>query len=92
MRAPTPELTPEQHEVLADIAEQGVHVVHVPGDGPGGPSYSYTVGLWDSFEQPEIVVFGMPEDVAQVLLDALGVDASEGRRFPAGDRVVVLMF
>jgi hypothetical protein len=86
VRAPTSELTPEQHEVLADVAEQGVHLVHVPGDGPGGPSYSYTVGLWESFEQPEVVVFGMPEDVAQDLLEALADDASEGKRFQAGER------
>jgi hypothetical protein len=70
VRAPSPDLTPEQQEVLADVAEQGVHVVHVPRDGGQGPSYSYTVGLWESFQQPEVVVFGMPEDVAQDLLQA----------------------
>ncbi len=86
MRAPSPDLTPEQQEVLADVDEQGVHVVHVPRDGGEGPSYSYTVGLWESFQQPEVVVFGMPEDVAQDLLDALADDASEGRVFQAGER------
>jgi hypothetical protein len=86
VRAPSPDLTPEQQEVLADVAEQGVHVVHVPRDGGQGPSYSYTVGLWESFQQPEVVVFGMPEDVAQDLLDAVADDASEGRTVQAGDR------
>lgn len=86
VRAPSPDLTPEQQEVLADVAEQGVHVVHVPRDGGQGPSYSYTVGLWESFQQPEVVVFGMPEDVAQDLLDAVADDASEGRALQAGDR------
>ena len=65
VRAPSPDLTPEQQEVLADVAEQGVHVVHVPRDGGQGPSYSYTIGMWESFQQPEVVVFGMPEDVGR---------------------------
>ncbi len=86
VRAPTTDLTPEQQEVLVDVAEQGVHVVHVPRNGSEGPSYSYTVGLWESFQQPEVVVFGMPEDVAQDLLDTLADDASEGRVFQAGER------
>jgi hypothetical protein len=47
MREPAADHTPEQQQLLADIAENGVHVVHVP-ETDEQPEYSYTVGLWET--------------------------------------------
>jgi Domain of unknown function (DUF4262) len=84
MREPAADHTPEQQQLLADIAESGVHIAHVEDDD--GDSYSYTVGLWASFEQPEVIVFGMPEDVARDLLDTVADEAAEDRKFRAGEK------
>jgi hypothetical protein len=84
-----PTLPERLAQVLADIEEYGLHIVHVledDADPTGEPRFSYTVGLWHSFEQPEVVVFGLPEDVAHELLNEIADEAAEGRRFVAGTR------
>lgn len=78
-------MTPAELKVLSDIDETGVHVVHVEGED-GKPGFSYTVGLWYSFEQPEVIVFGLPEQVAAELFDAIADEASEDKKFRDGER------
>ncbi|MEZ6036168.1 MAG: DUF4262 domain-containing protein [Planctomycetota bacterium] len=85
MSEPAEELSPELKKALADIHEHGVHIAHVEG-GPGEPCYSYTVGLWHSFEHPEVIVFGLEDVVARELLDALTDELDEGKTFVAGGR------
>ncbi len=80
MREPSDGLSPEEKKVLSDVAEEGVHIVHVPVTDDG-PSFSATIGLWYQFEQPELIVFGLPEEVAEELLNAVADAADEGKRF-----------
>jgi hypothetical protein len=84
MRQLTDDLTPPERKALTDIDEAGLHIVHVPGDD--GPGYSFTIGLWHSFDQPEVIVFGLPEEVAHELLNALADEAAEDRKFLDGQR------
>lgn len=85
MRASTDDLTPADRKILEDVEESGLHVVTVAGEG-GRPGYSFTVGLWESFGQPEVVVFGLPQEIAHELLELLADEADEGHRFLAGTR------
>jgi hypothetical protein len=80
MRERTDDLPPPDAKLFDDIDEYGVHIVHVPEDDDD-PAYSFTVGLWHSFEQPEVVVFGLPEPVAHELLNSLADECSEDRKF-----------
>ncbi len=85
MREPAADQTLPQKQLLEDVAENGLHVVHVPATDEL-PEYSYSVGMWHSFEQPEVVVFGLPKEVADELLNALADDAAEGKTFLAGSK------
>lgn len=85
MRARTHDLQPEQRRVLDDVEAHGLHIVHVPGDDDA-PGYSFTIGLWHSFEQPEVILFGLDPEVAQDLLDAIADEASEDRKYLDGTR------
>ena len=85
MRARTDDLSPPDRKLLDDVDEYGVHIVHVPEDDEG-PGFSFTVGLWHNFEQPEVIVFGLPEPVAHELLNALADAADEGQKFLADQR------
>ena len=84
MREFTDDLTPDEKKVLQDVAEQGVHIVHMPGEGDG-PAFSFTVGLYYQFQQPEVIAFGLPEEVAEQLLNALTDEADDGKRFLHGE-------
>lgn len=85
MRELTDDLAPDEMKILQDVAEQGVHVVHVPMDGDG-PGYSFTIGLWHHYQQPEVVVFGLPDDVTIELLNVLADEADDGKRFRGGEK------
>ena len=85
MRTPDDSTTPQQRAVLDEIASNGVHIAHEDRSGEQ-PEYSYTVGMWHSFEQPEVIVIGLPRDVAQDLLDNVADEADGGRRFAAGEQ------
>ena len=82
MRQANDQMSADQLRVLADIDEHGVHLVHVAEDG-GRPGYSFTIGMPYSFDAPEVIVFGLPQDIAQDLLDAVVDEAADGTRLVA---------
>lgn len=82
MREADASMPPSELRVLADIDEHGVHIVHVPEDAHG-PGHSFTIGMPYSFDHPELIVFGMPPEIAQDLLNAVADEAADGTRFAA---------
>lgn len=85
MRAPEPTHTAAQRQLLAEVTESGLHVVHHAGDDEL-PAYATTVGLWENFGQPEVVVFGLPPEVGEELLQAIADQNDEGVTFLPGSR------
>ena len=81
------DLSPAEQKVLQDaakdIAEQGVHIVHVPSS-QDGPGFSASIGLWFHYEHPEVIVFGMSDEEAEDLLNAVADAADEGTSFKPG--------
>ena len=63
MREITDDLTDAGRELLQDVADHKANVMHVTDDA-GVPKFSYTVGLWHHFEQPEVIVFGLDVEAA----------------------------
>jgi hypothetical protein len=75
--------TPEdEHDrkLLSDIEKYGWHVVHVNED-PQGPSFSFSVGFYYNFQQPEILVMGLRQEVAYEFLKIAYVRAAAGLSF-----------
>ena len=57
----TPEMTDQIKQALerarADIEKFGWHLVMVPG-ADNKPGFVYTLGLWENYGHPEVIVFG----------------------------------
>jgi len=85
VRALTDDLTEAGREVLQNIADNKAHVMHVTDDA-GAPKFSYTVGLWHHFEQPEVIVFGLDLAAADELLQRVVEECVGGARFAHGDK------
>lgn len=68
----------------ADIAAYGWHCLSVhPCAGEEGAPYTYTVGLTESFQHPELMLFGLGSGIShQILSDCVRL-IREGRRFVA---------
>ena len=75
-----------QEDARADavIARHGWLVQAVLGDGRRRPDLAYTVGLW-GLGHPELVVFGLPADTAQPVLNDLGERVRAGTTLRARD-------
>lgn len=62
-----------ERKVIADVEQYGWHCLHVLG-GEDTPQFSYTIGLQYTWSHPELIVVGLPPDVAHGIL-GLMVDA-----------------
>lgn len=51
-----------------------------------GPGFAYTVGFTE-MDHPEFIIFSLPMDTAQALLNALGERVRVGEKFQGGDRL-----
>jgi len=65
--------TASEQKVIDDIAAYGWHCVHIVADD-SGPAYSFTIGAWHSYRQPELLIMGLPHDPARQIL-ALAIEA-----------------
>jgi hypothetical protein len=79
------ELAPDEAKLLDDIEKHSCHILHVTSNEIL-PGWSYTIGLCEIFQQPEIIVVGLKTDTAQFLLNEvasrmrLGLKIREGLR------------
>jgi hypothetical protein len=69
--------------VRADIARHGWHVALVPPEA-GTPGWALSIGLFERFGHPELVVFGPDLAVLGRLVNHLGAWVRDGAHFEAG--------
>jgi Domain of unknown function (DUF4262) len=72
-----------EKKLLADIKKTGWHVINVPAD-EAGPSFSYSIGLYETFGHPEIIIVGLKGEVAHGLINRIGEAVREGKKFSSG--------
>ena len=68
---------------LTDIKEHGLHVIHVLEDDKG-PSFTYSVGLYHNYQHPEIIMIGLKQDLAHILINNIGHDVKHGQAYKSG--------
>jgi hypothetical protein len=68
--------TPEEHaahdiaaekKIISDVEQYGFHVAQVHGDGYS-PGFSYTIGLFKTYGYPELICFGLNQDLLHSVL------------------------
>ncbi len=69
--------------LLADVAQSGFHVVEAAPDQ--GPPHASTVGLFRSWDHPEVAVFGRAPEVLRAAVARIGERVRKGERFDHGD-------
>lgn len=75
-----------ERKVLRNVEEFGWHCtsVYEPEESDSdGPPFSYSVGLYQSFQQPEFIIFGLDSEVAHSII---GICAN---KFSAGESIVL---
>ena len=78
-------MTDAERKFQEIIAEHGWHVMQVRNrEDETGPTFSYSTGLWKNFKHPELIIFGLSEELEHVMINNAGYDIKTGvRRFSA---------
>jgi len=80
---PTPRDDSDER-VLENVRRHGCHIIHVGADDKG-PGWSYSIGLFHSFAQPEVMLFGLPWSTAEGIINGLSARMNAKQSFAHGD-------
>jgi hypothetical protein len=70
--------------LLLRLERHGWFVMKV-GAGDGAPAFAYSLGLFENFNHPEIILFGLDLETMHTLINDVGELVRSGQRFAAGD-------
>lgn len=73
-------------QIRAHIDKFGIAISTVEETGMW-PNYAYTIGMVQSFDQPELICFGLPANIVGASLNTVADMARDGKVFTNGDRV-----
>jgi hypothetical protein len=68
--------------IIRNVRKHGCHIV---GIVDGEPPYTFSIGLFLNYGQPEIVVFGLDGSDAAAFINDIRDRAAKGQRYVAGD-------
>ena len=67
-------------QLLDDVAEYGWHVLNVL-DQADAPGWAYSIGLYQNFAHPEVIVFGQDIDLMHSMINTIGAGVRSGKTF-----------
>jgi hypothetical protein len=76
--------TPDNIRDVIDEYGWWVGLIQEDGEAPG---FAYTIGLYEKFGHPEIIIFGLAPDSMHGILNHCGDMIRDGKRFPVGESV-----
>jgi hypothetical protein len=80
-----PDVEDERDEIiLRNVRKYGCHIVDILCS-EDGPQYAFSVGLYLSYGQPELVIFGLEGREAAGVINEVCERMAAGRKFAAGD-------
>ncbi len=59
--------TATERRIISDVGKYGFHIVTVLGDGYS-PTFAYTIGLYKTYGYPELICFGLNQDLLHSVL------------------------
>ncbi len=73
-----------QNQQISDHVQRfGWHCLHVFPTGEGGDHFTYSIGFGESYDAPEVLVFGVERDKAHALLSQCAQMLREGHTIVA---------
>ena len=75
-------LDANDRKFIKNVEKYGWTVMNIK-DEPGKTGWSYTVGLFEHYSHPEVIIFGMEVDNRHRILNWIGDNAKKGNTFTA---------
>ncbi len=73
-----------EKKALDDIREFGHHVMLV-GAGEDIPEFAYSIGLFETYGHPEVIILGLKFELAHVLINNIAYDIKNGKRWVSNE-------
>jgi hypothetical protein len=71
----------DERRVIEDVRQYGWHIVGVEEDQEG-PAFAYSIGIYHTLKQPEIIVFGLSDiKLMWQIINGIGDDMRKGKTF-----------
>ena len=70
----------DDDKLLADVKDYGWHVIKILEKNET-PGWAFSIGLYKNFNHPEVVVFGLNDEVAHFLINEIGDEIRAGKKF-----------
>jgi hypothetical protein len=77
-----------EQTVLHNIETYGFTIMHVRESRNSNsidPGFSYSIGLYKTFQLPEILIVGLDQELRHTLIDNISIDYQEGLPLKVGD-------
>ena len=73
-------IPPSKQKIIDDIQQYGWHVIKVTEDDLG-PGFGYSVGFFETFAHPEVLIIGLKLDLIHSLINKIGKELRLGKTF-----------
>lgn len=74
-----------QRKIRSDVAARGWSWIWVFDPAEERPPFAYSIGFGSSFDHPEVVVAGLPEETSESVLSSVQAMLTEGVSYRDGD-------
>jgi len=72
-----------EQKVIDDVKKYGWHCVHIAAEDES-PPFSFTLGLYHTYNHPELIIFGLPGKIAHQIFCIAADAAKEGKPINVG--------
>jgi hypothetical protein len=76
-------LSDPDRELLRRLESHGWYVIKV-GAGDAEPAFAYSLGLYERFRHPELILFGLDLDIMHQLINDAGEQIRKGHQYEDG--------
>ena len=77
------DLSEREQIVLGHVEGHGWNVTNIPSED-GSPGWSFTIGLFENYGHPEVIIFGLSDQSRHAILNWIGDNVRDGKPFTAG--------
>jgi hypothetical protein len=77
--------------IIANVSDDGCHVVSVFDPEDDAKSFAYSVGFWESVDQPEVIILGLPSQMGVFAVNEVYRQCEAGLMLSDGQRIEGLL-
>ncbi len=79
-----------EERIKSNVKQFGCHIGLFESSGYG-PPFAYTIGLWETYKHPELIMFALKTEVLGVILNGIREEIAHGKTYLANEKYLGLI-